>query len=82
MCPRSSDPFYIRFLLFKTGHYFLYIQYYSTVCNADCVKIATDLYLSMETNVQYTANVLLKEDWPIPELRWNSAVFLQTTAIS
>ena len=27
MCPRSSDPFYIVFLLYKTGHYFLNIQY-------------------------------------------------------
>ena len=26
MCPRSSDPFYIVFLLYKTGHYFLDIQ--------------------------------------------------------
>ena len=28
MCPRSSDPFYIVALLYKIGHYFLYIQYY------------------------------------------------------
>ena len=27
MCPRSSDQFYIVFLPYKTGHYFLDIQY-------------------------------------------------------
>ena len=27
MCPRSSDLFYIVYLLYKTGHYFLDIQY-------------------------------------------------------
>ena len=29
MCPRSSDLFYIVFLLYKTGQYFLDIQYLS-----------------------------------------------------
>ena len=27
MCPRSSDPFYIVFLMYKMGHYFLDVQY-------------------------------------------------------
>ena len=27
MCPRSSDPFYIVFLLYKSGYYFLDIHY-------------------------------------------------------
>ena len=27
MCPRSSDPFYIVFVLYKTGHNFLDIQH-------------------------------------------------------
>ena len=27
LCPRSSEPFYTVFLLYKTGHYFLDIQY-------------------------------------------------------
>ena len=30
MCPRSSDPFYIVSILYKTGNYFLDTQYVSS----------------------------------------------------